>query len=471
MGLGITIACAALMALLALVARRWVVPVLLFLFIFFEELGTGFTSFAGSFVHNQDFVNFGNFRFIEFIIAAAYIPTLISYRGQRPFIMASESKLGYLFVLLIIALLFIEYFMHGNSTISDWRLIVSGILVLHLFVMLVNSEKKLISLVKIFLIMLTLRALIGLIAYALGYGVMSPRGVVPFFWDSRQVDAFAYGAILVTVYLANYRGLQARQRIIPQALAVMMLVILLVTVVLSIRRTVWMMALLGIVAVLLQSKRIKLPHYVGLGFMAIAGLAVILALPISEGFRTRMGGYFSSLNLLDQKVASSYDNEVHTDNVRQYSRMIMENPSVLMLGFRAYPGVNYSNLPKLYSKNFPLGVAHNGILRTIYFYGLGGAIIYVLFYARIFFLYRRLRKMPEDTLMKHIGIASLVMLFLEFSSSLTLVPPFYTTSKGLFYTFLAVFIARAAYHYRQPAGKLQPAENENKKGLLMPKKP
>lgn len=447
MGLAITIACAALMALLALVGRRWVVYVLLFLFVFFDELGIGFTSFAGSFVFNQDFVDFGYFRFIEFVIAAAYAATLISYRGRRPPFMASEGKLGYLFVFLIVILLFVEYFLHGSTTISDWRLIVSGIMVLHLFVMLVNSEEKLISFVKILLIMLTLRALIGLVAYALGHGVMSPRGVVPFFWDSRQVDAFAYGVILLTAYLANSRGLQSRHRIFPQALAIIMLAVLSITILLSIRRTVWMMALLGIVATLLLSKRVKLPHYVGLGFIAMAGFALILALPISEGFRSRMGTYFGSMNLLDQKVAGSYENEVHTDNVRQYSRMIMENPSVLTLGFRGYPGANYSNLPKLYSKDFPLGVAHNGILRTIYFYGLGGLVIYLFFYVRIFFLYGDLKRLPEHKLMKHIGIASLILLFMEFSSSLTLVPPFYTTSKGLFYTFLAVFVARASLHF------------------------
>lgn len=467
MGFTITIACTVLMALFSLVGRRWVAYVLLFLFIFFDELGPGFTSFAGSFVFNQDFVGFGYFRFIEFVVAAAYLTTLISYRSQRLAFMATERKLSYLFIFLMIALLFIEYLMHGNITISDWRLIVSGIMILHLFVMLVNSEKKLISFVKILLIMLALRALIGLVAYALGYGVMSPRGVVPFFWDSRQVDAFAYGAILLTAYLANYYGLEARHRILPQALAVIMLAILSITVLLSIRRTVWMVAMLGIVAVLLLSKRIKLPHYIGFGFIGMAGLALILALPISEGFRSRMSTYFSSINLLDEKIARNYENEVHTDNVKQYSRMIMENPSVLAFGFRGYAGTDYSNLPKLYSKNFPLGVAHNGVLRTIYFFGITGLIIYLVFYSAVFLLYKKLRKLPDKSLLKHIGIASLILLFLEFSSSLTLVPPFYTTSKGLFYTFLAVFIARAAYYYRAPADTLaMVAENQTEKRNL-----
>lgn len=451
MGLGITIICALAIVFLVVVARQLVVYVFLFLFVFFEELGTGFTSFAGSFVYNQDFVNFSNFRFIEILIAAAYMTTLLTYRNKRPPFMAAEKRLGILFVLLIITLLCIEFFLHNAITVSDWRLIVSGILLLHLMAMLVNSEKKLLDLVKVFLVFLTARALIGLAAYAVGHGVMSPRGMVPFFWDSRQVDAFAYGSILLTAYLANFRSLKPSQRLFPRMLAMAMLAILCITVLLSIRRTVWIVALLGILAVLFISKRIKLPQYVGIGFLGATGLIFILVLPVFQGFWEHMDTYFSSINLLNKKVASSYENEVHTDNVKQYTKMILDNPSVLALGYRGYPGPNYSNLPKLYSKKFPLGVAHNGILRTIYFYGIAGLILYFAFYMRIFLMYKKLSRMPEHSLMKHVGLASLILLFLEFSSTLTLVPPFYTTSKGLFYTFLAVFVVRAAYCYRDSA--------------------
>jgi len=461
MGLALTFAAALIMALLALMGRSMLVYVFLFLFVFFEEMGTGFTSFNGSFVFNQNFVDLFNLKFIEIVTAAAYIPLLFSgirNQGKRA---APEKQLVWGFIGLIFSLTFLEIFLHGAANISDWRLILSGAMLFHMLVMLVDTEEKLISLFKVFVVMLSIRALIGLVAYWAGYGVMSPRGMVPFFWDSRQVDAFALGIILLTAYLANLGSLRAKDKVLPTVLAVAMLAILTLTVLLSIRRTIWFVALLGVFLVLVNSKRVKVAQLAGLGFIAFIGLLIALTLPGLEHFRDRMGGYFASVNMFESEVASSYENDVHLDNVQKYTKIILDNPSVMVFGYRGYPGEGYVSLPRKYSDKYPLGVAHNAILRTIYFYGLIGLVIYMAFYTRLFMLHGPIKRLPDNRVIKHVAFASLALLFLEFSSSLTLVPPFFTSSKGLFYTFLAAFFARAAVFHVTAKTAAHPTQREH----------
>ena len=106
MGLTITLVTALLMAALA-VARPRVLPYLLLgLIVFFEELGTGFTSFNGSFVFNQNFVNLFNLKFIEIVTVVTWAPLiLLGRRGGQPPVMRSEKRLGTALLLLVGALL------------------------------------------------------------------------------------------------------------------------------------------------------------------------------------------------------------------------------------------------------------------------------------------------------------------------------------------------------------------------------
>lgn len=449
MGLAVTLGGAIFFAMLAIMGKRFLVYAFLFLFVFFEEMGTGFTSFNASFVFNQNFADLFGFKFIEIVTAAAYIPLVLTSR-HRGVPVTTERRLCWAFIALIIFLLFLETFLHNSANVMDWRLILSGIMLFHIIVLLVDTEEKLVSLFKVFVVMLSIRALIGLVAYWAGYGIMSPRGMVPFFWDSRQVDAFAFGIILLTAYLANFGSLRIKDKLLPILLVIVMLTILTLTVLLSLRRTVWFITLLGVVMILASSRQIKITQLIGLGFIAFIGLLLALTLPGMESFRDRMGTHFSSVNLFDTQVASSLENDVHLDNVQKYTKMILENPSVLTFGYRGYPGPGYTSLPLRYSDKYPLGVAHNAILRTVHFYGIGGLLIYLSFYGLLLMQRGAVKRLPDNRLVKHIAVASLVFLLFEFGSALTLVPPFFTTCKGLFFTFLPAFIVRAAiFHCNQ----------------------
>jgi hypothetical protein len=420
--------------------------------VFFTELGWDFSSFHGSFVFNQYFTGFFNFRFIEFAAVAVWFVLLLSRDKNAAHVpLRDESRWAWLFAGLVALLCLLEYGLHQKLNVGDWRLIVSGMLLMHIFVLTINTPDGYQKFVRLLLWYLSVRALIGLVMYWAGYGVASPRGMVPFFWDSKQVDAFALGIVLLTGYLSFFGSLKPEHRILTKGLAWLMLIVLVLTVFLSLRRTVWMVSLLGVVMVLVSTRRLKIHHLLGVGVgtgVAIAAaVAIVTVIPQLEDFNKRMTEHVKSINIFSEDFSDKIENEVHIDNVEKYTRIILDNPTILAAGFRAYPGVMYEHIPERYSDKFPLGVAHNGVLRTVFFFGIIGLIIYLGFILQILLLWRKIKQLPDDSLFKPVAMAAYFTLAIEFAAAFFWVPPFYTSSKGLFYVFLAVFLVRGALYF------------------------
>lgn len=452
MGLLITITITLGMCGIALLARKYFIYIFSSLFIFFSELGTGFTSFNASFVFNQDFVNLASLKLIEFVVATSYICLLFTSPHSTNKILKREYKYGVAFIVLLSGLITVEYFLHGAINISDWRNIIVGIVIFHMLALTLTTEDTVISFLKFFIIALGIKAGIGLTAYLLGHGVISPRGSVPFFWDSKQVDAFSYASIMLTSYIASYKDIKPNLRIIKKPIAIIILIILILTILFSIRRSIWVITFLGIISALFLSSRTNIKHYiVGLFGAFILGIIIMTAPPLAN-IKNKLSSYIVSMNLFDDKISKSIENEVHTDNIEKYSQIITDNTGVLIFGYRGYPGPEYRNLATIYSDKYPLGVAHNGILRSIYFFGLGGLLIFLLFIINASLKYFTLKKYDDNYLMKHIAIASILWLYTTFSASLFYIPPFWTTFKGVFYTFVCVYLIRAAVYY-YPADK------------------
>jgi len=68
--------------------------------------------------------------------------------------------------------------------------------------------------------------------------------------------------------------------------------------------------------------------------------------------------------------------------------------------------------------------------------------------------------------MKHLAIACGVYLILDFASTLAFVPPFYTTSKGLFYTFFQVFVVGVSAYTLVPSAGVVEVSPGQAEGLL-----
>ncbi|MFK5891822.1 MAG: hypothetical protein QM504_01215 [Pseudomonadota bacterium] len=427
-------------------AKKYFIYVFSSLFIFFSELGSGFTSFNASFVFNQGFVNIANLKLIEFVVAGSYI-CLLSTKKASANLLKRERTYAIAFICLLICLLIVEFFLHDSVNISDWRNVLVGIIIFHIFSLTLTTEESIISFLKFFIIALGIKSAIGLGAYLVGHGVVSPRGSVPFFWDSKQVDAFSYASIILTSYIASYKDIKPNLRIIKMSAAILILFIFLITILLSIRRTIWVITFLGIIAALILSNRINVKHYIIGIFAAFTLSVIILAAPQFEKIRDKLSVYVVSMNLFDDKISKSIDNDVHIDNLEKYTQIISDNPSIFMFGYRGYSGSEYKNLPQKYSDKYPLGVAHNGVLRSIYFFGIGGVIIFILFVLDASTKYFKIKSYNDNYLMKHVAIASILWLFLSFFASLFYIPPFWTTFKGVFYTFIAIYFIRSGIYY------------------------
>lgn len=448
MGLAVAVAVSAILAIVAFGRPLVVLYVLTAIIVFFEELGTGFTSFHASIFFNQDFIRFFNLKFIEIIIAFIYPVILLTYRpnADRPRL-AFERRVALSFIGLVTLLCFIEYWIHGRVTVSDWRVMVAGLILFHMMAILLDTEQKMLTFTKVILIMMGTRALIGLIMMVAGHGVQSPRGTVPFFWDSRQVDAFALGFVILSAYLIQYRLLPRHDRILSKPVASILFVVLGVTILLSIRRSVWFVAAGGGMLCLFAARRVSVAQIMTLVSVAVVSSILVMTLPGLQGLRGRIAFYVESMDIFEHDVASQQQNATHIDNVYQYSRIIMEEPEILYLGFRGRSGENYWEFSADIGSEFRLGKAHNGLLRTILFYGLFGLFIYMAFYLYAIMQYLNIRRIPGATHASYIAMGSMAFLLMELIPALVFVPPFFTSIKGNFYTFVAYFLLRSSLHY------------------------
>ncbi len=293
--------------------------------------------------------------------------------------------------------------------------------------------------------------------YAAGFGTMTFRGRLPFFWDSRQVEAFGLGVVILTGYLLNYVSFTVKHRMLPFALALLMWVILLIAVGGSIRRSIWVSTFFGMFGVMLLSRRTTVIHYFVVLFVGAITIAGLLLAPGLDNFRDHMGKYVQSLNLFDdQQLSGNDENAVHVYNVEQYYKMVTEKTDILALGLHGPSGTR--------SRRWPERGIHGGIQST----WLGAQrcpsfcpflwnhrrVLYIGFFAvAIARTWRIYWHANEDHVLKHIGIACGVYLFMVFAPSLLFVPPFYTSSKGLFYIFLAAFIVGSVAHHLLPRGR------------------
>lgn len=446
MGFLATLLLSVVFGILGVVRPRLAVYFILALFVFFDENGPGFTTYRGSFVFNAFFVGFYGLRLVEVLTVSAYIPMLVMARDRalasQPF--RAERAISFLFFAWIAILVAVEFGISGKATYSDWRLIVTGAMQFHMIVLTFRDEDAVKQLVRFFLIALTLKAIYGLGMYAAGYGTLTPRGRLPFFWDSLQVQAFGLGVVILTTYMLNHASLSEKHRILPFTLALFMWLILLAAVVGSIRRTIWVSTFVGMFGVLLLSKRTTVLHYFVIIFAGAVVVAGTLLAPGLEDFRNHMGRYVESMNLFDDSQRyGNIENDVHLNNVESYYKMVTEQTDILALGLHGPSGSQqYKYLMSLYSEGgYQLGMAHNGILRSILFFGIFGAVLYVTFYAvGIVRTWQTYRYAPEESVLKHVALACGVFLIMDFLPSLFFVPPFYTSSKGLFYTFFQMFI-------------------------------
>lgn len=477
MGFLISLLLSLAFVVLGVLRPRLAAYLILALFVLFEELGPDFTTYRGSFVFNANFVGLAGLRLFEMITLAAYIPIFLlsKDRGLAMKGFGPERAMTWTFVVMILAFTALELAVQGTFTYSNWRVILTGLLQFHMLILLFRTEDDLKQLLKVFLILLVVKSIWGLAMWAAGMGLVTPRGRLPFFWDSRQVEAFGLGAVILTAYLLNYTSIEQKHRLFSFFWASIMWIVLVTAVMGSIRRTIWVTTLLGMFGVLVLSRRTNVLHYLAVIAVASVTVAALLFTPGLERFRAHMGQYVASLNLFDvDQRAGNVENDVHVNNVEQYAKMLTENPDILAFGTYGPSGLTFDKILRgRYSGEYRLGMAHNGILRSLLFFGVLGLILYLWFH---FVALRRAWKIywaaPETHFLKHAALGCATVLLLDFSASLFFVPPFYTSTKGLYYTFFEVFViglvacSLAAAGVRTRSSRLRSAKLDSKRAAV-----
>jgi hypothetical protein len=467
MGIAVAATLSALLCMFGMLTRRVnILYTLMFIIIFFAEYGTDFKSDNGSIFFNQQFMSFYNFKLIEIIIGASYLFILLTRsssnkKGPLEF----EKTLAILFFLVIFIVSLVEYWKHNYFFVGTWRLLVSGMMLVHMMSMLINTRDEFLRFTRLLLLMMTARATIGLIMFALGYGEHTFRGMAPFFWDDRLIEGFAFCAILITSYLTGYSVIQLSDRILSKSTAGFALAIMLITVALCYRRTIWLVCIGGIVMILLYSNMIKIRHLLGIVLACILSIILIATMPGMGKIRSKVVYYANSMNIFSNvstraETQAEASTATHIYNVQQYFHAIANEPVILFAGLSGRDGPNYMEVIGTNKREGPLGTPHNSVLATTIFFGSGGTIIYLLLYLSPILSYRRIKIIRDDSVLKYTALAAWALLFCELIPAISFAPAFYTSLKGSFFTLTTIYIFRSSLYYSKNNTEAVSEQNE-----------
>jgi len=400
--------------------------ILLVIFAAFTEIGQGFTSFEGSIFFNQDFLNFYKFRLIEFVVLVGFISFFLRDALKGKFIIRNPLNKPLSFLILWISfLLLFEMSTTGRITPSDWRFVASGILLFYMFLQAAFTKGEVEKLCWVFLAAITIKAFVGLGAYLMGRGLVTFRGSVPFFWDNSIIKAFSAALLFCVSFIVFCKPKGYKKLYIMCAVSILFL-----SIMFSLRRGIWIITFIGVAIVFMCEGVANLSKHLSRLFMLV--LLVVLILTVANVFMPQevlqnVSKLFISMNVLDQDARYVGTNPEHIRNIQEYLRLFETHPIVMSLGFRGVRLYDGRHLRLMYEST--LGTAHNGLVQSMYIWGIGGVIFYLWFFFAFFrYVFSRLKYLSPRG--KGWVLGFLGYLIGDFTVTLLFLPPFYTTFKG-----------------------------------------
>jgi hypothetical protein len=442
LGILIALSAAAGIAGLTLLRRDLPLLVLIAIFTLTAEMGESFTSFEGSIFFNQNFLHLANLKLIEVILYSyAGLLILLEIPVHRKLAPSPLRRLYWLWLAWLVVLLYVQYDMHGSMDITSFRGVYFGWAVLYVLTSVIDSRLVMRRVMVFTFILIALKALWLMLMFAAGQGDYTPRGHSPIFWDDKLLEAFTWGLLVFLVCVLQPQHESGRW---PTTWALASLALIAVLIALSLRRNYLGQAAVGALFLLLYSgrhiqiQRLLSLAFVGmilLGFIFVAGQAMRGRLPLVQ----QLAEYAQMLNFTSATEFSSLGaNEVHLSNLETYVALLSEYKGVRTFGRSAAPADNYENFNREYSAS--LGLAHNGPLRAIFDYGIGGLVVWVGFFYLTFRAIFRCKLEQLEPWERAITIGTAGAVFGHFVVSLTVIPPFFTTSKILFFFLFMVYV-------------------------------
>lgn len=441
--LGILIAAStvAVIGVLTLARRDLPLFILIAIFILTAEMGEGFTSFQGSIFFNQNFLNLAKLKWIEVILYSyAGMLVLLQIPGRQKPAPSPLRQLYWLWLIWLVVLLYVQFGMHGFIDIFGFRGVYLGFVLLYVFASAIDSRLVMKRVIVFALILIVVKVMWLLLMFAAGRGENTTRGYSPIFWDDNLLELFTWAFLILLVCLLQPRNKSGNW---PTVLVSIGLVLLFVIVALSLRRNNLGQLLVGTLLVLLSRGRqiqwqrvltVSVILVFLLGVLFTAGLVLGNRLPLAR----QLNEYAQLLNFTSITTFTSLpENQVHISNLKSYIAMITEYPGIRYFGRSAAPSDNFRDFNREYMSS--LGLAHNAPLRAIFDFGIGGLVIWAGFFVLAFLAIRRSKFKLLEPWEQAVLLGSAASIFSHLIVTLTFIPPFFTTAKGIFVFLFSVY--------------------------------
>ena len=428
---------------LTLIRRDLPLLILIAIFVLTAEMGDGFTSFQGSIFFNQNFLHLASLKLIEVILytyAGALI--LLNIPIRRKPAPSPLRRLYLLWVIWSVVLLFVQYESHGFIDPTLFRGIYFGWALLYVFTIVTDNRLAMKRVIVFTFVLIIVKVLWLMLMFAIGHGEHTTRGYSPIFWDDRLLGGFVWVFLVLLIALLQPRSERGNW---PTAWVSLALVLIFVVIALSLRRSYLEQLLIGSLFLLFSkslqiSFRRVLPFALVvvflLGVAFTTGLVIGNRLPLVQ----QLNKYVQILNFTSvEDFANRPENQVHLVNVQTYFTILSEYEGIRLFGRSAAPTENFQNFNREYMSS--LGLAHNGPLRAIFDFGIGGLVVWSGFYLVAFRAIRRSKFIQLEPWEQALLLGSAVTVFSHLAITITFDPPFFTTFKGLFFfLFLVVTI-------------------------------
>ena len=460
--LGILIALVTVTAVIGLTLMRRDLPLLalIAIFVLTAEMGEGFTSFQGSIFFNQNFLHLANLKLVEVILYSyTGILILLEIPLHRKLAQSPIRRLYWFWLVWLVVLLFVQYQTRGSFDIIGFRGVYFGWAALYVFASVIDSRLVMRRVMLFTFILLVVRALWLMLMFAAGRGDHTGRGYSPIFWDDKLLEAFTWALLVFLVCVLQPQSEKGRW---PTTWALASMALIAVLIGLSLRRNYLGQAAIGVLFMLLfyRNREIQMRRFlflavvgaVSFGIIFVAGEAMQGRLPLAQ----QLLQYSEMLNISSAAEFSSISsNEVHLSNVQTYVTLLLDYPGIQLFGRSAAPTDDFQNFNREYSAS--LGLAHNGPLRAIFDYGIGGLIVWSGFFYLAFRAVYRCKLEQLEPWERAVVIGTAAGIFGHFIVSLTVIPPFFTTTKSLFIFLFMVYVVEL-YGRESKVAEVQTAE-------------
>ena len=317
---------------------------------------------------------------------------------------------------------------------SEFRILIEGFIFFYLTYSCINSYEELLNTLQVFIYLALIKGVFAVLEasgsipklfYTSGYSISIFTSIVS---GVHDLNLFIFAILILSSFLWLYRG-EKLYYLLSHKFIVFYIFFFALIVVLSFRRTNYVMLIVGLSILLAKSNlnrflRLSIVlSFFGVFFLLILNITGLNEYPLLKFIQLRLS-FFNAPSQYDQVIVS---NNAHIRDFLLGLEFVKENTLWgLGVGSRFF-----ADRSMVYETSF----IHNGILHSWVKFGLLGAISYVLFY---FFSIRACFLNAKNLIVRHwVPLAVFAFIISNLISELFM-PPFYQNFQKTSLIFLSL---------------------------------